>query len=211
MGISINMDVIDAIKKRRSQRAFLDRPVEREKILAVLEAAAWAPSPANCQPWEFTVVTSRHVRGQLRNLAEAALAANRMEVRGFTYVKPVPESVRGEDSPVKRYSLGFLRQVPVIVAVSGLPGAAAPHDTREETTDSYKYACAAAIQNMMLAAEAMGLGSLWFTAYEQAAMRECLEIEASRHLLAMVCLGYPARPPEPSGRVPVEEKTRWIA
>lgn len=204
------MDIFTAIESRRSHRAFIERPVERDKILTILKAAAWAPSPANRQPWEFTVVTSKAVRGQIRHLAEDSLAANRMEVRGFSYVRPLPESVREDDSPVKRYSLGFLRQVPVIIAVSGLPGAVVPGDTREETTDSYKYACAAAIQNMLLAAEGLGLGSLWFTVFNQTLLRQCLGVEASRHLLALVCLGYPARTPSSPPRNSLDAVVRWI-
>lgn len=204
------MDIFTAIESRRSHRTFLQRPVEREKIITILKAATWAPSPVNGQPWEFIVITSESVRDQLRHLAEEALAANRMEVRGFTYIRPLPETVRENDQPAKRYSLGFLRQVPVIIAVAGLPGTTASHETREETVDSYKYACGAAIQNMLLAAEALGLGSLWFTAFEQALLRQCLGIDASRHLLALVCLGYPARTPAPPPRASLDAKVRWI-
>lgn len=198
------------ITSRRSHRAFLERPVEREKIIMILEAGTWAPSPANCQPWEFTVITSDAIREQIRHLAEEALASNHMEVRGFTYIRPLPETVKEDDEPVKRYSLGFLRQVPVIIAVSGLPGVATTRESRQETVDSYKYACAAAIQNMLLAAEALGLGSLWFTVFQQALMRQCLGIEASRHLLALVCLGYPARSPAAPPRTSLDVKVRWI-
>lgn len=51
------MDVLDAIRGRRSTRAFLDRPVARAVVESILEAARWAPSGVNAQPWQVAVVT----------------------------------------------------------------------------------------------------------------------------------------------------------
>jgi len=65
------MDVIEVIRKRRSIRSYLDRPVEREKIDRLLEAARLAPSASNRQEWRFVVVTDRGRRAEL-----AAAAAN---------------------------------------------------------------------------------------------------------------------------------------
>jgi len=63
------MDVAQAIRTRYSCRNYLDRPVEPEKLLAVLEAARQAPSAKNLQDWRFVVVTDREIR---RKLAVAA-------------------------------------------------------------------------------------------------------------------------------------------
>ncbi len=53
------MDILDFIKSRRSIRKFLDKPVDKEHLDKILEAARWAPSAGNCQPWRFIVVTNR--------------------------------------------------------------------------------------------------------------------------------------------------------
>lgn len=53
------MDILQFIKSRRSIRKFLDKPVEKENITKILEAARWAPSAGNCQPWRFIVVTNK--------------------------------------------------------------------------------------------------------------------------------------------------------
>ncbi len=53
------MDVLDVIKQRRSIRAFDRRMPPRELIAQCLEAATWAPSATNQQPWEFIVLTGR--------------------------------------------------------------------------------------------------------------------------------------------------------
>ena len=59
------MDIIDAIKERRSVRSYTDKPVEREKIDRLLEAARLAPSASNRQEWRFVVVTDQERRTQL--------------------------------------------------------------------------------------------------------------------------------------------------
>ena len=53
------MNVIDALSKRKSTRAFLSRPVEREKIITILDAARHSPSGTNAQPWQVAVVTGK--------------------------------------------------------------------------------------------------------------------------------------------------------
>jgi len=53
------MDILDFIKSRRSIRKFLNKPVEKELISQILEAARWAPSAGNCQPWRFLAVTDK--------------------------------------------------------------------------------------------------------------------------------------------------------
>jgi nitroreductase len=63
------MDVLDAIKKRKSVRKFVSKPVEREKLTAVLEAGRLAPSASNRQEWRFVVVSDGETK---RRLAEAA-------------------------------------------------------------------------------------------------------------------------------------------
>jgi len=64
------MDVFEAIKKRRSVRAYLDKPVEEEKILKILEAARLAPSASNRQEWRFVVVKDKKTRAELKKAAK---------------------------------------------------------------------------------------------------------------------------------------------
>ena len=63
------MELFEVIKERRSVRAFLDSPVEEEKIGKLLDAARWAPSAGNVQPWEFIVVKKEDTRKKLANAA----------------------------------------------------------------------------------------------------------------------------------------------
>jgi nitroreductase len=54
------MDILEFIKSRRSIRKFVDKPVEKADITKILEAARWAPSAGNCQPWRFVEVTNKN-------------------------------------------------------------------------------------------------------------------------------------------------------
>jgi nitroreductase len=62
------MDVFDAIRNRRSVRTYRRDPVEEEKIVKCLEAARWAPSASNKQPWHFIVVRDEKTRIEMANL-----------------------------------------------------------------------------------------------------------------------------------------------
>ena len=64
------MDVFEAIKKRRSVREYLDKPVEEQKLKEILEAARLAPSASNKQEWRFVVVTDKELRTQLVKAAK---------------------------------------------------------------------------------------------------------------------------------------------
>jgi nitroreductase len=68
MGMSGDMDVFEAIFNRRSVRKYKDTPVEDEKIEKCLEAARWAPSASNKQPWHFIVVQNEATRKALADL-----------------------------------------------------------------------------------------------------------------------------------------------
>jgi nitroreductase len=75
------MDLITAMKARQSTRAFLDREITTEKLQTILEAARWAPSGVNMQPWHVAVV-----RGNTRQrITDALIAAN------ASGVKPQPD------------------------------------------------------------------------------------------------------------------------
>ncbi|MBE0428320.1 MAG: nitroreductase family protein [Thermoleophilia bacterium] len=209
------MDVFEAIRTRRSRRAFDSRPVEPDKINKILDAACWAPSPSNSQPWEFVVITNEASRNRLYDLSEIAREKGTVELHGYAYVRPTPIASVDEESEEREksfpdYAFTFLRKVPVIVAVVGLPQAQVRLRGAGRIQDGYKYACAAAIQNMLLAAQALELGSLWFTFFDQKLVGQFLNIDPGKHIVALVCLGYPAGDARSPGRYPCESKVRRL-
>jgi nitroreductase len=90
------MSVAEILKSRISTRAFLDRPVNAAMVHAILDAARWAPSGNNVQPWKVIVVAGAE-REALSSLAQATLAANRAGEEGAypIHVKNLAEPYRG--------------------------------------------------------------------------------------------------------------------
>jgi nitroreductase len=74
----------------------------------------------------------------------------------------------------------------------------------------YQHACAAAIQNMLLAAHALGLGGLWFTLYDLKVIGEILRVEPPKVPLALVCIGKARGEPLQTPRKPLSETTRYL-
>jgi nitroreductase len=189
------MDVYTAIKGRRSCRKYLPDAVSEDAIEKILEAAAWAPSPANNQPWEFVVITNQDIKKKIHEESVACKKAL-YEKSGWTWVD--------------KYQTGFLLEAPVIIAIIGDPEKTGAHKFLEGTETVYQHGCAAAIQNMLLIAHEQGLGSLWFTLFDRGAMKKTLGIDPAKEPLALVCLGKAADSPMQTPRKSVKEKTRHI-
>ena len=189
------MDIITAIKERRSCRDFSPEALEDPLVDDLLEAAAWAPSPLNSQPWEFVVISANGKKQEILSEAERChLWA--VETSGWKWLSG--------------YRMDFLTQAPVIIAVVGDPKKTGVDMFQEEGTVAYQHACAAAIQNLQLAAHAQGVGSLWFTFFDKTRMRKILDIGEEKTPLALVCLGRPAGTPASVPRKDVKKKTRYI-
>jgi 5,6-dimethylbenzimidazole synthase len=189
------MDLFEAIKGRRSCRGFLADPIDESTIFRIIEAGTWAPSPMNTQPWEFLVVTGEGMKEALFNEADARRKWGR-EVSGWKWL----------DS----YSVDFLKAAPAIIVVIGDPKKTGLDSFLQEGGVGYQHACAAAIQNMHLAAYGLGLGTLWFTLFDRQAVRKILDIPENKTPLALICVGKPAKPSPAPPRKDVREKIRFI-
>jgi len=189
------MDLFAAIEGRRSCRQFAPEVVDAAKIERILEAATWAPSPLNTQPWKFIVITSQEKKDAI--LAEAERCkAWAIEQSGWKWLHS--------------YGLDFLKQAPVVIAVVGDPQKSGVDMFQTEGSVGYKLACAAAIQNMLLAAQALDLGSLWFTFFDRGELRKILDIPEDKTPISLVCIGKPAQTPAAVPRKPVEKLTSYI-
>lgn len=168
------MDIFTAMKERRSCRDFLPEPVSRDNIEKILEAASWAPSPLNLQPWEFVIVTNKDVKKKLSSEAKRCIKWA-LDRSGWDWLK--------------KYNVDFLQSAPVIIAVVGNPKKTGVDMFLEEGGIGYQHACAAAIQNMNLATYGLGLSSLWFTFFEKEPVREILGISPDKTPMALICIG----------------------
>jgi nitroreductase len=172
------MDVFTAIKERRSCRKFQPEAVSDADIEKILEAGNWAPSPANQQPWEFVVIMNTGIKEKLFSESEAC-KKKLFERSGWKWLEKFP--------------IDFVKEAPAIIAVVGDPKKSGADLFLDEGAGrGYLEGCSAAVQNMMLAAHALGLGSLWFTLFEAGAVRQILGLDAGKDPVALLCIGRPA-------------------
>ncbi|HTZ41269.1 MAG TPA: nitroreductase family protein [Syntrophales bacterium] len=172
------MDVFTAIRERRSCRKFLPEAVSDADIEKILEAGNWAPSPANQQPWEFVVITGAGIKEKIFSDSESC-KKKLFERSGWKWLEKFP--------------IDFVKEAPVIIAVVGDPKKSGADMFLDESAGrGYLEGCSAAVQNMMLAAHALGLGSLWFTLFEAAPLRQALGLDPGKDPVALLCLGKPA-------------------
>ena len=168
------MDVGQAIRGRRSVGAFGDRPVGRATVAELIEAASWAPTHHLTQPWRFTVLA-----GDARPALAAAIVA------------------ADPTAGVARTAHAKLTRAPVCVVV----GQRIPPDVDPVLEREDYAACACAVQNLMLAAQAAGLASKWSTGAlaESPAAKRHLGFAPGDRIVAYVYLGYALAPP-PEGQ-----------
>lgn len=169
------MEFKQVLESRRSVRAFEDRPVSQEELEALLTAATWAPSPLNLQPWQFVVITEAEAK-------QKVIAA----------VQEAHQGVIDAGGPewVTKYRYDFVEQAPMLIAVLYDPNKGGlgsffnnPHGALS--------AAAAAIQNLMLAATDIGLGTVWFTFFDPKVVRQALGAPDSLEVAGIIPVGAP--------------------
>jgi nitroreductase len=127
--------VINVIKSRRSIRAYKSEPLKQEQLDAIIEAGIFAPTGCNDQPWHFTVIRDRAVISAVNAKCKELMASSDVEWIRSMAANPKADITYG---------------APVLIIVS------ARQDAVTGAED-----CAAAMQNMLLAAESMDIGSCW--------------------------------------------------
>jgi nitroreductase len=184
------MDAIDAIRKRTSIKRFAERPVERAKIEQLLEAGAQAPNHYRVRPWRFVVIAEA---GRER-LGEVMAEVFR---RRFPDVPP--EALQKERAKPLRS--------PVIIAV----GVDEPSEPKVLEIENI-CAAAAACENILIAAEAIGLGGHWRTGAtaRDPDVKRFLGFDERQHLIAFLYIGYPEVEPVAAMRPGYEDRTRWL-
>jgi nitroreductase len=161
------MDVMTAIKGRRSIREFKAQEIEPGKVETLKEALIWAPSAGNLQSRLFYFVYSKDVK---KRLVRAAL---------------------GQD---------FISAAPLVIV-----GCADLHIGSHYGERGIGQYCiedlACSIENMMLAATSLGLGSVWVGAFHEDEVARTLKLPEHLRPMAIVPVGYPDEKPEPPERV----------
>ncbi len=196
------MEVLEAIRRRRSIRRFEDRPVPEEVIREILEAARLAPSTSNLQTWKFKVVTDPATR---RSLREAAFDQKFVEKAPVVIVACADLLAFGERS---RRTLELLRSGAVRPSVEMILRFLRREKDAEMEERNLISACinvSIAVQNMVLAATSLGLGTCWVRAFDPGRVAESLSLPPECPPLILLPLGYPREDPAPRSRKSLEE------
>ena len=184
------MDLFDAIRSRRSTKQFTGRPIAREEIARLLDAAAQAPNHRMTQPWRFYVLGP-----EARRAYGAVLGARK--------AKKVedPEAARAVAEKVAAQEAAMPAEIAVSMTLDANP------EIREED-----YAAAMmAVQNLLLAACALGLGTHLKTGavMDDPRARSAVGVPDGERIVALIQLGEPAAVPDAKPRRAAAEVTTW--
>jgi len=175
------MDALEALVTRRSTRNYKPDPVEQEKLDKILEAGRQAPSGGNNQTSHFFVIRNREVLDRLIEMTEKAFAG--MEITEDTYA-----SMKHSIAASKKGGYVFCYNAPVLIVVAN-----------RKNYGNNIADCACAIENMMVAANALDLGSCWINQLkwlnEETEIVEYLRgfgMKEDERVYGAVIIGYPA-------------------
>ncbi|OGO26572.1 MAG: hypothetical protein A2W33_03730 [Chloroflexi bacterium RBG_16_52_11] len=198
-------DILRLMESRRSVRRFLPRPVPQEVIEQVLQAATWAPSAHNRQPWRFTVLRSTESK---TNLAVAMGAEFKDDL--------LKDGVSAEDaqSQVER-SRRRIEEAPVAILLCMDLDEVDEYPDTERQKAAYRMAAqsvALAGGYLLLAAHALDLGGVWMCAplFAPLVVSQALALPLQWQPEAIVLLGYPAKIPETRPRKALAEICRFL-
>ncbi len=162
---------MNEIFTRRSIRKYLPLPVEKEKLEEILKAGNYAPSALNNQDRQFTAVLNPAILAELNEAVQSLCDADT--------VKRIRDRMDG--------GFSFFYNAPVLILVSHEASARCPEAD-----------CACALENMFLAAKAMGLGSCWINQLgvlcDEPAIRDVLDrlgVPSSHRIYGCAAIGYP--------------------
>jgi nitroreductase len=191
------MDALDAIRKRRSVRRYTDRPVSDEDIDRILRLALLAPTGHNAQAWSFVVVREPARRAALADLVLRGAAEY------FRINRPQKDTSDAEHAEwaagYAETALGSYRDVPVWIAALSVPRFTFPDEPMKQRIETFSEhtSVAFALENLFVAARALGLGTTptifhWFVEDEY---RDLLGIAAEHGVHYLTPLGYPVEFP----------------
>jgi nitroreductase len=184
----------DVVRRQRACRRYSDQPVDDETVERILTAATFAPSSENFQPWHFVVVRDPERRGAIGEHLRQRWEGGRGLERA---IKRVPITL-AED--VDHGQRGGLAGAPVLVVVAG--------DTTRVPMAWMASSIYPAVQNILLAATAAGLGSAMATLVTEGdALANIIELPEGVVAMAMIPLGHPAKTLGPPRREPFDEHT----
>lgn len=198
-------DKLELLRRRRSIRRFTDQPIPGEILNQILTAATWAPSSHNRQPWRIAVLTSREAKIRLAEAMGEAYCRD-LSKDGLDPAAIQDQIIRSHDR---------ITAAPVCLVLCLDPSVGDHYPDQKRNQAEYLMgvqSVAMAGQNLMLAASAFGLGSVWMCAplFAPDTVSEALKLSAEWLPQGMVLLGYPASGPLNRPRFPVDQIARFL-
>ena len=194
------MDIFEAISTQRAMRRLKPDPVADELIWKLLDAAIRAPSGGNRQPWNFIVIRDQNTKEKIGRWYLEAW--NKMYGPARQAMAANPDMARTFNSA--DYLANHLAEVPVLVLATVQPAGVASVSTAGASIYP-------AVQNLMLAARALGLGTTLTTLHREheADVKALLGIPEGVETMALIPVGWPRGKFGPGQRLPVEKVTYW--
>lgn len=207
------MDVFEVMRTQRSVKRFRSDPVDRADIEKMITAATWAPNGSNRQAWEFIVVDDAGTKKALADVYRDAwnlLYEQRSTRRSFHDPRTAPAKMMSDS----KHLCDHLEEAPVLILVC------MDTDRNLVSTDGVMRmyweegnytSTLPGVQNLMIAARALGIGTCLTTALnvfgEKA--KDILDLPDALRTIALIPVGYPEVDFRPVNRIPAEESTHW--
>jgi nitroreductase len=190
--------LLKIIKKRASVRVYKPGKVSDEQIQTILEAARWAPSGANTQPWEFVLTRDQKKMKRVREIYSREWKKRKLE-------DPVHYKGLKKD---------YVGDVSVLVLVCGDPRTKNVYLTTRQPADREKLfhaSIANAVEQLMLIAASMGLGTVWVSVREEVEgeLRKIFQVPEPLRLLWFVPIGHAQTWPRPKPRREISDMAHW--
>ncbi|MCK4273775.1 MAG: nitroreductase family protein [Dehalococcoidales bacterium] len=187
------MELFEAIKSRRSIRRYTSDPVDDKKVEAILEAGRWAPSWANTQCWRFMVVRDPEIKAR---------------------VAETLSKIKLPDKVVDNPGANAIKTVPVLIVVcaemgksGGKPGSGGGgSEYITDKGDWFMFDTALAVQNMVLAAHALGLGTVIIGAFDAVQAEKVLGVPEGYRVVTL----FPVGVPDQEGKAPPRKELSEI-
>ena len=164
------MKFLELAQKRRSCRKYSDKPIPREIIERCVEAARFAPSACNSQPWKFIVIDTPEIKEKVANKAFSGI----FKMNAFAKKAPVLVLIVRNKSKYASMLGGALRGVQFSLVDLGIVG-----------------------EHFVLQAAEEGLGTCWLGWFDEKAVKKEMGIPKSKKIDAIISLGYPLEPAGP--------------
>lgn len=192
------MDILELIKKRHTIRKYQDKPVSADVTGKIIEAGRWSSSIHGMQPWHFIVIKNKEIIGNIAAIMFEK--SKKLSTGGNVLVRSSAESISNAQNLILVYNTkefscfaeklkGDFKKTAWIAEICGI---------------------SAAIQNMILAADSLGLGTCWFSTPLFCEEEINKLIQSTDELLAIISLGYANEKGKRSKRKSIEKAVRYL-